>query len=65
MSTIKVTMVNEEDELLVGQFEPKEIQPIIDLFLAHNWINPDGNELRATNVSLLVHDFTTFQVELA
>ena len=65
MNTIKITICIEEDDLLIGQFDPREIQPIIDLFLSYDWISPDGDNVRATKVALLVHDFTTFQVELS
>ena len=65
MSKIKITLSDGEDVHFVGEFEPKDVQPVVDLFLAHNWINPDGVDVKVTRVYLLVHDFTTFQVELS
>ena len=65
MSKVKIRLIIEEDDCLVGEFEPSEIQSVIDLFLAHDYINPDGDNQRVKHVYLMVHDFTAFQVELA
>ena len=64
MNKIKVKAIFEEDEFVVGEFEPNEIQPIIDLFLGHGWISPEGDSAQATRVYLLVHDSRIFHVEL-
>ena len=65
MNKVKVTISDGEEAYFVGKFEPKEVQPVVDLFLAHDWLNPDGDAARVTKAYLLVHDFTSFQVELS
>ena len=52
-------------DMKIGEYEPDSIQPVIDLFLEHQWLDGSGEIQRAHKVLLLVHDFMPFHIELS
>ena len=51
-------------DMKVGEYEPSNVQSVIDLFLNNQWLDDDGEERRIKGVTLVVHDFMPFHIEL-
>lgn len=62
---LKAITEDGENDMKIGKYEASSIQPIIDLFLKHEWLDAEGEVCRAQRVLLVVHDFMPFHIELS